>query len=80
MTAAGWDLFDVARAGSMKPGNAALMPMAEGFLRWNAIDIPTAWAAAVLDTHSTSLRYETKIVKATRHISFLRGTAVPFAA
>ena len=58
---AGWDLFDVARAGSMKPGNAALMPMAEGFLRWNAIDIPTAWAAvAGYAQHVTPLRNQNR--------------------
>jgi hypothetical protein len=34
--AAGIFSIDVASAGSMKPGNAALTPMAARFLRWNA--------------------------------------------
>jgi hypothetical protein len=29
--------MEVASAGSMKPGNGALMPIAAGFFRWNAM-------------------------------------------
>jgi hypothetical protein len=37
------DLLDgEARAGSTKPGNGALIPMAAGFLRWNAMLRPGA--------------------------------------
>jgi hypothetical protein len=39
-------LLDVASAGSMKPGNGTLVPIAAGFFRWNATATPSAWEGA----------------------------------
>ena len=38
--------IEVASAGSTKPGNGTLTPIAAGFLRWNAIVRPGVWVAA----------------------------------
>jgi hypothetical protein len=37
------DSIDEAKAGSMKPEYVALVPIAAGFLRWNATDLDLQW-------------------------------------